>query len=216
MHTIAHPRSGDAAQPSRAKPAAHAANTPSPLADQFLSVFDHRLRRSIVVRAPRADVVRAFEGSTMADGPLFKALLWIRSLGRATFDDPPILDGMRKAEFVAFEEIPGHEIVCGMAGHFWSMRNPFVDLRDRQEFLAADSRRYAKTIAAFHFDDVPAGTRFTVETRVADPLDPRLAARFRWYWRLVGIVGAWIWMGSALAATRRLSERLDRGVRDPR
>ena len=180
----------------------------STLIEGLLPTFDTWTAGEITLPYPRDIVYHAFEHAHLAAMPLFRALLAVRSPGRAQgLDEDPLIEGLRHAGGLLVAEDPGYEFALACLGAFWTA-TPFVPIKSRDGFIHGEFPPYAKVVTNFLFEDVPGGTRITSETRLLAPTEPAARALFWLYWRTVGIVGATVFSRSLLAATRRRAGEL--------
>lgn len=175
------------------------------LIDELLPLPDARLVHHVDIARPAPVVRTSRDQVTFADLPTLGLLIRVRNLGRRPDDSPePIFPGMRHAEYVHIEE-NDTEIAAAMAGPLWDFRNPFRPLPNRDAVTHRDPA-WAVTVSSYRIDSHDHISRFTCETRVANPTDPRAARRFRWYWPTAGRLGAEIYARNLTAAVRRRAE----------
>jgi hypothetical protein len=176
--------------------------------DDFLPSYDVNEVHSISTSATPAAVMRAIRELTPVEVPLLVALMAIRSVPAVLRRRRPsvrgrLLDGFRRAGFVALWEDP-NEVVFGGVGRFWQ---PAGGLR---RVAPADFRDFAEpgfAKAAFNFRLEPDGERTVVrtETRIAST-DEHARRSFGRYWRVIGPGSALIRV-AWLRAIRRRAER---------
>lgn len=174
----------------------------------LLPSFDTWVSFEMTLPYPRDIVYHAFEHAHLADMPLFRALLAVRSLGQSQpLDEEPIIEGMRHTEGLLVEEDYGYEFALAYLGAFWTT-TPFVPVKSRDGFIHGEFPEYARAVTNFLFEDIPGGTRVTSETRLQAPTEPAARRVFWLYWGTLGIVGDTIFCRSLLAVTRRRAGEL--------
>lgn len=170
--------------------------------DDLLPDFDSRIYHEIFIPEPRQVVWNALMTASMADMPFFRMLMALRSLGsseRGEAEQQPILPGLREMESNYMEEQTGTLLLQAIAGRFWQPDGGFEALPTRQAFLGA-APDLARAVTAYRLEDQPGGTIFSIETRVKYPEEPGGAARLRWYWPMVGRIGASMFARGMLSA----------------
>ncbi len=170
--------------------------------DELLLDYDSRIYHEIFIPQPRQAVWNAMMTASMADLPFFRLLMALRSLGsseRGEAEQQPILPGLREMESNYMEEQTCSLLLQAIAGRFWQPDGGFVALPTRDAFLNA-APDLAQAVTAYRLEDQPGGTIFSIETRVKYPADPIGAARLRWYWPIVGRLGASMFARGLLSA----------------
>jgi hypothetical protein len=119
----------------------------------------------------------------------------------------PALDAMQRFGFVMLGERPGEEVVLGVAGRFWELREAEAvrRLASLEDFAAFDEPASAKAALNFIVRAERGGSRVLTETRIAGT-DAEGTRRFRRYWRLV-MPGSAAIRRSWLGAVRRRAAR---------
>lgn len=145
--------------------------------------FEVRKRYSRAVRAPAARVWDALESYDVAadSSPVTRALLRVRGLRPSAGTGRAAFAGSR---FTVIAERPGSEIVVGLAGRFWALRESSAldPIRDAEHFAAYDTPDRA--VAAWSFRIEPHGERecrLSTETRVRCT-DDGARRKFKAYW----------------------------------
>jgi hypothetical protein len=160
-----------------------------PRLDEFAPEHQFNEVHSIRVRAPRDRVYRAIKEVTAGEIALFRALTWVRRLGRkgkeSILDPPPdepVLAVATRTGFLLLADEPEKEIVVGMA----VIVPPGAHTpRTPEEFKHIDTPGFARATMSFRIDDGGDGS-FVVstETRV-HATDDQARRRFRRYWTVI-------------------------------
>ncbi len=124
----------------------------------------------------------------LATSPVSKALLALRGYGRRALR-PNIGTFPEKLErfgFTKLDEVPGRELVFGIAGRFWRPDGGLRRLTDRAAFMAFCEEGCVKAAWNVRIDDAgEEASDLSTETRIqffgTAPRD-----KFRLYWALVG------------------------------
>jgi hypothetical protein len=176
--------------------------------DDFLPTYDFHEVHSVATDASPAAVMDAIKSLTPLEVPVLVALMAVRSLPAILRRRPPavrgtLLDGFRKAGFVALRDAPD-EVVYGGVGRFWK---PTGDLRRVEAAAFGDFADPGCAKAVFNLRVDPAGERtlLTTETRIATT-DEHARRSFACYWRLIHPGSALI-RRDWLRAIRRRAER---------
>jgi hypothetical protein len=158
-----------------------------PKIDEFLSIHDFSATYEIRINAPPPTVYQCILRSDFDDLWLVRLLMTIRSgkplpRNRPSGDLPQRLQG---TGFVTLADVPGDELVIGVAGKFWRLDGgSCLDLA-AADFAAFARAGYAK--AAWNFKLRTESSAYTVlstETRIK--CFGRAALwKFRFYWSLV-------------------------------
>ena len=159
--------------------------------DQFAPVYQFNEVHSIRVMAPKDRVYRAIKTVTADEILFFRALTWVRRLGRpgpeSILNPPdrlPLLEVATRTSFLLLAEEPDHEIVVGtavMAPHGWRpKRRPTPE-----DFKAIREPGFAIATMNFLAEDAgPGASVVTTETRVY-ATDASARRRFARYWRVI-------------------------------
>ena len=177
------------------------------LLDRLLPDFDVHEVHSILVRARPLVVHRALFEVTANEVWLFRALMTLRGLGAPAADGSrPLVEGAQAGGFAILVDEPGRELVLGVMGRFWQLRQRSIQpIRSPADFTAFAEPGFARAAMNFLIEPVDGDTcRVTTETRVL-ATDARARRAFRAYWTLVHPGSAFIrrmW----LRAIRRRAE----------
>jgi hypothetical protein len=177
------------------------------LIDDFLPDWDESERHDTLVAAPPARVEEALRELTAHDLPLTRVLFAIRGALSPQRPDHavPFLDSLLAAGFVTLAEVPGAELVLGVAGRPWALRANSLDaLGGPDDFRAYDRPNAIRAAMNFALETEGACTRLVTETRV-QATDSAARRAFRRYWRIV-MPGSALIRREALRAVRRRSE----------
>jgi hypothetical protein len=157
--------------------------------DEFAPEHQFNEVHGIRVRAPGARAYSAINEVTAGEIALFRALTWIRRLGRSTpgsiLDAPPdepILTVATRSGFVLLADDAGQEVVVGAV-----VLSPAGAKRPRsaQEFKQVGGPGFAKATMNFRIEDEGEGTCLvSTETRV-HATDAAARRRFGRYWMLI-------------------------------
>jgi hypothetical protein len=119
---------------------------------------------------------------------LTKALFLLRGYGRRALQagTGTLPDKIVRFGFTKLEEIPGREVVFGIAGRFWRLNGDLRRIADRDAFAAFAEDGCVKGAWNLRVEPLDAGaTRLSTETRIVCFGSPALR-KFRLYWRFVG------------------------------
>jgi hypothetical protein len=183
------------------------------LIDEWLPTFDETELHSAEIAAQPQAVDAALRGLTVADLPLTRLLMGIRTLpGRLTGRPAvartgrPLVEGLLAAGFVVLDERPGEQIVMGAVGRFWRVRGDGIDRLDGPPaFRDYDRPASVRAVMDFAIEPIPTGARLSTETRIAGT-DAAGTRTFRRYWRCVHLGSALI-RHEFLSGARRRAER---------
>lgn len=170
------------------------------LLDEFAPVYQFNEVHRIAIRAPADRIFRALEEGTLADIPLTKFLLEIRSLPRllswhrgVTFTaSQPFLKWATSAGFVVLAQEANREIVLGLIGQFWKiLGGSFPGVINAEAFVTFNRPGYAKAAINFCLEGVHGvhGSNLRTETRICVS-DPIARKKFAGYWRLISFGSA--------------------------
>jgi hypothetical protein len=169
--------------------------------DQAMPVYHHREIHEIQACGDPGAIDRALREVRAAEIQGFLFLIQLRQLRGRPHQDAaslPLLEVMRRANFVALADQPGQEIVYATAGPFWTLRGArgaqYVEIRKQLRAAEGSPARFAAfevegaAKAAINFRLVHAVgeecPRLITETRVwcGDPAGLRSFTR---YWRVI-------------------------------
>ena len=159
-----------------------------PRIDAFLPLYDVSASYEVPIRAPRSVVYQCLLRSDFNDLWVVRLLMTIRTgkrprRSRVPGDLPQRLQG---TGFVILDDIPGEELVIGVAGKFWRPDGGRCLDLTADDFGGFARAGYAK--AAWNFrlrTESPECTVLSTETRIK--CFGRAALwKFRFYWNLVG------------------------------
>ncbi|MFZ0735054.1 MAG: hypothetical protein WAM79_22245 [Candidatus Sulfotelmatobacter sp.] len=155
--------------------------------DEFLSIYDFSATYQIGIHAPPSVVYECLLRSDFNDLWLVRLLMMLRGGGRPPRNRAPgdLHQRLQGTGFVILDDVPGEELVIGVAGKFWrpdGMR--CLDLT-AGDFAAFARAGYAK--AAWNFKlrtESSTSTVLSTETRIK--CFGRAALwKFRFYWSSV-------------------------------
>ncbi len=161
------------------------------LLDDFAPTYQFHEIHTARVRASSAQAYRAIRSVTADEIALFRALTWIRRLGRpgpeSIVNAPgkrPILDVAMKSSFLLLAEQPGREIVLGtavVAPRGWRPRG----VPTPEGFRTLRAPGFAMATMNFHVKETAPGLCTVVtETRVF-ATDAATCRSFAVYWRII-------------------------------
>lgn len=178
------------------------------LLDELVPVFDFRSHHETLVAAPPHVVAKALETyRSDREGSFFVRLLF-RFRGLAA-PRGTLREALQSGGFSPLSERPGEEIVYGIAGRFWAVRERenLISVRDAAGFRSFDEPGCAKAVIAIHLASGPSGrTHLSTETRVRC-VDRGARRSFGLYWFLIKPFSGLI-RRSMLRGIRRRAERL--------
>ncbi len=159
------------------------------LIDEVLPQFHFRSRHERHVEAPPEWVAQAVEVFQLGRRASF--LLKLRGI-----PVPPgsIRDVLTGSGFAVLAERPGTEVVAGINGSFWALRElaHTETPRDLQAFRAFDRPGWAQGAISIRIDPLEDGsTLLSTETRVRC-VDDRARRRFAVYWLLIKVFSDWL------------------------
>ncbi len=165
--------------------------TPSTRLDEFSPAFEFSERHAVLIRAPRRRVWEAVKAVTADEIILFRALTWVRRLGRpgpeSILNAPgrlPLLDVATRTSFLLLAEEPGREVVVGTLA-LVPRGTRLGGTPTPERFRALDAPGFAKAAMNFHLEDAPdQSCLLTTETRV-HATNASARRRFAAYWRVI-------------------------------
>lgn len=155
--------------------------------DRLLPDYDVHEVHSIRVRAQPKEIHRALSELTSNEIWFFRALMTVRSLGaRGSDGSRPLLETAQEGGFAILALEPGREVVLGVIGRFWQLRQRAIQpIRSPADFAAFAEPGFARAAMNFLIEPLDGGEcRVTTETRVI-ATDTRARRAFRAYWTLV-------------------------------
>jgi hypothetical protein len=187
-------------------------STPLPVSiswlDRLMPDYDVHEVHSTLVRASANEVYRVLFEVTANEVWLFRALMAVRGLGaRGADGSRPLLETAQEGGFAVLAEEPGREVVLGVMGRFWQLRQRSIrPIGSPAEFTSFAEPGFVRAAMNFRIEPLAGGIcRVTTETRVR-ATDDRARRAFRAYWTLVRPGSAFIrrmW----LRALKRRAER---------
>ena len=157
--------------------------------DEFAAAYQFNEVHRIRVRAPRSLIYRSFKEVTAGEIALFRALTWIRRLGRAGREsilnpprDEPILGVATRTGFLLLADDPERELVVGtLVITPKGVAKPATP----QKFKELAVPGVAKAVMNFRIEEAGDGTwLISTETRV-HATDASARRRFARYWALI-------------------------------
>jgi hypothetical protein len=116
-----------------------------------------------------------------------------------------LMERLERFGFTTLDEVPGRELVFGIAGRFWRWNGDLRRIPDRAAFDAFAEDVCVKGAWNLRVDPDGAGTCLSTETRVAC-FGEAARRKFRAYWTLIapfsGLIRRVLLRGVARAATR--------------
>ncbi len=175
-----------------------------------LPEFDVFSRHEIEIGVPRERAWEALLEHDLAGSAASKLLLALRGYGlraRRGNAGGTIADRLRRFGFTKLAEVPGEELVFGLAGRFWRFGGGLEPLAGPEGFRAFAKEGCVKT--AWNLRVVEAGaakSRLTTETRV-QCFGPSARSKFRLYWAFIAPFSGAIRHGLLRGIRRRAQER---------
>jgi len=154
----------------------------SVLIDDFVPTFDAFERHETYVDAGTDSSFAAIRRVDLGRSPLLRTLLAMRGIrgpgGSMT------LEGFTRIGFNWLGEEPGHEVVLGVVGRFWTPTGGLLRMSP-DEFRSFTKPGYAKAAWNFHVDAAGENRSLvTTETRIATT-DGVSRRNFKLYWLIV-------------------------------
>lgn len=151
------------------------------LIDDFLPEYQISKVHQLTIKAPADVVYKTLLTVNLGRSSLIKVLFKIRGLPYSMLT----LTGMQMMGFTKLGEVPGQELLFGLAGRFWTVKGNLQPVTPAS-FKGFQKTGFAK--AAWNFSLLEDGENHTLiktETRI-QCFDKRSFSRFRLYWFLVG------------------------------
>ena len=155
---------------------------------EFAPVWQFREVHRLLIEAAPERVYRAIKTVTARDIRFFRALTWLRRLGRPgplgvlnPAPDLPLLEVATQSGFLLLADEPGREVVVGTV-----VIAPPGAARSvtAEQYRKLAGSGWAKATMNFLIERRGAGCLVTTETRV-QATDDRTRRRFRVYWTLI-------------------------------
>ena len=157
--------------------------------DAELPEFDVSSHHEIEIAAPRERAWSALLEADLAGSAVSKVLLALRGYGlraRRVRAGGSVADRLQRFGFTKLAEVPGEELVFGLAGRFWLPAGGLERLSGPEDFRAFANPECVKAAWNLRVVETGPGTsRLTTETRVLG-LGDGARRRFRLYWTFVG------------------------------
>lgn len=153
--------------------------------DEVMPIYEVRAVHRVHVRATAPQTWGVLLGSDFSDSFLVRILMSVRS-GRVLRrgHKRSLRERLSGTGFMELAEIPGQEIVIGVAGRFWRPDGGRCFDVEPAGFAAFSRPGYAKAAWNFALAPEPSGCLLTTETRVQ--CFGRTALRnFRAYWAVI-------------------------------
>ena len=161
------------------------------LLESIMPVYDVQEVHSAHVDAIPANVYAAILAVTPGETALARPFLWVRTLPGRLQGAGKIDDALWNKPFLSMPatailgRAPDREIVVGLIGKFWKLRDgERVAVQSRDQFMAFDRPGFAVSTLSFHIDAEGRGCRVTTITRVRTT-DPDARRLFLRYWRVI-------------------------------
>ena len=155
--------------------------------DELMPAWDVHEVHGITVRAPPEGVDRALREVRADEIRLFSFLMTLRGLRPSPrHAGRPLLAAAQDGGFAVLSDQPGRELVLGVIGRFWRLRDrDIVPIESAAHFTGFARPGFARAATNFRLETMGAGAcRLTTETRVATT-DARARRAFRVYWTLI-------------------------------
>ena len=183
------------------------------LLESIMPIYDVQEVHSTHVDAPPANAYAAILAVTPGETALARPFLWVRTLpGRVSGRGGRLDDALWNRPFLSVPSTailgsaPDREIVLGLIGQFWKLREgERVAVQSREQFIAFNGPGFAVSTLSFHVDPEGRGSRVTTITRVRTT-DPDSRRTFLRYWRVIG-AGSGVLRRTWLRAVKARAER---------
>ncbi|MCA1726987.1 MAG: hypothetical protein LC722_04870 [Actinobacteria bacterium] len=163
--------------------------TTATLLDQAMPEYQFRSRHQRHVAASPERVADAVERFRIT-GPA-AVLFRLRGI---SLPSGSIRDVISKVGFRVLAEEPGREVVSGINGQFWAIRETdhLESPEDLESFRAFDRSGWAQGAISIRVEPLPDGTTdLSTETRVRC-VDDGARRKFSMYWGLIRIFSGWL------------------------
>lgn len=182
------------------------------LLESIMPAYDVQEVHSTHVDAQPANVYAAVLSVTPGETALARSFLWVRTLPARVGGGGRIDDAVWNRPFLSMPStailgrVPDREIVVGLIGKFWKLRDgERVAVQSREQFMAFNRSGFAVSTLSFHVDPEGSGSRVTTITRVRTT-DPDSRRAFLRYWRVIG-TGSGVLRRTWLRAVKARAER---------
>ena len=183
------------------------------LLDDFVPEAEFVEVHETSVAAAPATALAAAKAVEPREMPLTRVLFAVRLLPAALArreqglsTSRPLYEQLLGEGFRELAEDPGHEVVVGVVGRFWSLRHGSpIHLDEPRDFLEFDEPGYAKAVLGLAAEPGDRGARLRTETRVVTT-DAASRRAFGRYWRIVR-PGSGLIRREWLRAAKRRAER---------
>lgn len=162
------------------------------LLESIMPVYDVQEVHSTQVDAPPANAFAAILAVTPGETTLARPFMWVRTLSARVSGGGRMDDAVWNRPFLSVPgtailgRVPDTEIVVGLIGTFWRLRDgERVVVQSREQFMAFNRPGFAVSTLSFHVDPEGSGSRVTTITRVRTT-DPDSQRAFLRYWRVIG------------------------------
>lgn len=157
--------------------------------DKFLPDFEKMEYHQTQINADTQQIYRCIINIDLQDSFIINLLFGLRGMNRlfANTKKPGTGIGLHSFTnngFILLEEKPGHYVVLGLIGKFWTIAGALKKLpaADFRNFNQAD---FAKAVWSFEIFQMKNGSNIlATETRIHCP-DKRSRRRFAVYWKII-------------------------------
>ena len=167
-------------------------STSTALLEAIMPVYDVQEVHSAYVEGQPANAFAAILAVTPGETALARPFLWVRTLPGRLRGGGGIDEAVWNKPFLSVPgtailgRAPDREIVIGLIGKFWKIRDgERVAVESRDQFMAFNRPGFAVSTLSFHIDAEGRGCRVTTITRVRTT-DPDARRTFLRYWRVIG------------------------------
>ncbi|MEV8630918.1 hypothetical protein AB0395_04610 [Streptosporangium sp. NPDC051023] len=160
----------------------------------FMPTYDHRVVHAIGIPAPPEDVWAQMLAVTLAELPLPRLLMAIRTFptrlrggeSALTARSQPLAELFRADNrWITLAQEPGHELVLGRVARFWQpVPTAPANVRTAEDLTAFQESGFAKAVISHEIIPEGTGSRLVTETRIQGT-DPRVRRLFAAYWWLI-------------------------------
>lgn len=149
------------------------------LIDDFLSEYDFDERHEIDIAASHDAIYHAAKQVDFSESFTIRWLMRLRGMNTSKLT----LESFSYSRFKVLGEIPGKELLIGLAGRFWL---PWGDLQkvDAANFREFDRAGYAKAVWNFSVNGEGDVSKLATETRIKC-LDSSSRRNFGIYWTFI-------------------------------